>query len=177
MSDRFNYKQKSQLLLIGLILFLFIGYKFSFSDTFVLKDQITEKEQKLAWLKGKEKELPLLKAKMAEFEKAYSKSDSTSVRDKLTAYISDFAETNNCLVTEIPVNSSFKNDNLRVQTNTFTIKGNFNNLLSLLHKLENDYKYVAKIMSSKFFSIRDMHTKKKNLFLTIITQSFDQKTK
>jgi hypothetical protein len=177
MLDRFNYKQKSYLLFTGLVLFLFIGYKFSFSDTFIMKGQIEEKEGKLAWLKDKEKELPVLKAKMAEFEKAYSKSDSTAVRDKLTAYISDFAETNNCLVTEIPVNSSFKNDNLRVQTNTFTIKGNFNNLLSLLHKLENEYKYVAKIMSTRFYSTQDMQTKKKNLFLTIITQSFEQKLK
>jgi hypothetical protein len=177
MLDKFNYKQKCYLLFASLVLFLFIGYKFSFSDTFVMKSQISEKQEKLTWLKEKEKELPMLKAKMAEFERAYSKSDSSAVRDKLTAYISDFAETNNCLVTEIPVNSSFKNDNLRVQTNTFTVRGNFHNLLSLLYKLENDYKYVAKIMSSKFYSTRDMQTKKKNLFLTIITQSFEQKTK
>jgi len=175
MLDKFNYKQKCYLLFTGLVLFLFIGYKFSFSDTFIIMAEIKEKEQKLNWLKEKEKELPALKAKMAEFEKAYSKSDSTAVRDKLTAYISDFAETHNCLVTEIPVNSSFKNDNLQVQTNTFTIKGNFHNLLSLLFKLENDYKYVAKIMSTKFYSSRDMQTKRKNLFLTIITQSFEQK--
>ncbi|MDO8999667.1 MAG: hypothetical protein Q7W45_07880 [Bacteroidota bacterium] len=139
--------------------------------------EIQEKEQKLTWLKEKEKELPALKAKMIEFEKAYSKNDSMAVRDKLTAFISDFAENNNCLVTEIPTNSSFKNDNLNVQTNTFTIKGNFKNLLSLLYKLEIDYKYVAKIMSTKFYSLRDLQKKNKNLYLTIITQSFEQKIK
>ncbi|MCE3229883.1 MAG: hypothetical protein K0S32_4434 [Bacteroidetes bacterium] len=176
MLDKLDYKKKSLLLFGGFILFLFLGYRFSFSDTFVIKDQIKEKEEKLSWLKEKEKELPALKAKMTEFERAYSKSDSSAVRDKLTAYISEFAETNNCLVTEIPTNSSFKNDNLKVQTNTFTIKGNFHSLLSLLYKLENDYKYVAKIMSSKFYTVRDMQAKKKYLYLTIITQSFEQKT-
>ncbi len=177
MFENLNYKQKCYLLFAGLILFFVIGYKFSFSDTFTIIKEIDEKQEKLAWLKEKEKELPALKAKMLEFEKAYSKSDSTAVRDKLTAYISDFAENNECLVTEIPLNSSFKNDNLKVQTNTFTIRGNFHNLLSLLHKLENEYKYVAKIMSAKFYTIRDMQTKRKNLYLTMVTQSFEQKTK
>ena len=177
MLDTLKYKQKCYLLFAGLLLFLFIGYRFSFSDTFTLVSEIKAKEQKLAWLKEKEKELPALQAKMAEFERAYSKGDSIAVRDKLTAYISDFAEKNNCLVTEIPVNSSFKNDNLNVQTNTFTIKGNFNNLLLLLNRLENDYKYVSKIMSARFFSLRDMQSKKKTLYLTMVTQSFEQKTK
>lgn len=177
MLDKLNYKQKCYLLFAGVFLFFVIGYKFSFSDTFTIMKEIDEKKEKLKWLKEKEGELPSLKAKMAEFEKAYSKSDSTAVRDKLTAYISDFAENNKCLVTEIPVNSSFKNDNLQVQTNTFTIKGNFHDLLSLLYKLENDYKYVAKIMSAKFYTLRDMQNKRKNLYLTMVTQSFEQKTK
>lgn len=69
-----------------------LGYQLSFSDTFTLISEIKVKEEKLNWLKEKEKELPALKSKMAEFERAYSKGDSSAVRDKLTAYISDFAE-------------------------------------------------------------------------------------
>ncbi|MCC6370522.1 MAG: hypothetical protein IT236_05890 [Bacteroidia bacterium] len=176
MFNKLSYKQKSYLLLAGLLLFLVVGYQFSFSYTLELNSQIKEKEQKLIWLKEKEKELPVLQAKMNEFEKAYSKTDSSSVRDKLTACISDFADKNNCLVTEIPHNSSFKNSHLKVQTNTFTIKGNFNHLLTLLYMLENDYKYLAKIMSARFFKIRDPQTKKENLYLTVISQSFEQKT-
>jgi hypothetical protein len=177
MLNKLSYSQKCYLLLTALALFIIVGYKISFSDTFLLVSEIKEKEQKLEWLKDKEKELPSLKAKMEEFEKAYSKGDSTAVRDKLTAFISDFAEKNYCLVTEIPLNSSFKSDNLKVQTNTFTVKGSYNNLLSLLFRLENEYKYVSKIMSAKFFTIREAQTKSKNLYLTIITQSFEQKTK
>lgn len=175
MFEKLTYAKKCYILFGGLFLFFVLGYKLSFSDTFVLLDEIAAKEKKLVWLKEKERELPALQAKMLEFERAYAKGDSTAVRDKLTAYISDFAERNNCLVTEIPLNSSFANDNLNVQTNTFTIKGSFYSLLSLLHKMENDYKYVSKIMSARFFSVRDLQTKKKNLYLTLVTQSFEQK--
>jgi hypothetical protein len=177
MFEKLTYQQKCYLLFSGLFLFIVFGYKLSFSDTFTVMDEIAEKEKKLLWLKQKQKELPALRAKMVEFEKAYSKNDSSSVRDKLTAFISDFADRNNCLVTEIPLNSSFKNANLKVQTNTFTVKGNFRNLTTLLYLLEADYKYVSKIMSTRFFTIRDMQTKKKNLYLTLITQSFEQKPK
>lgn len=172
-----TYKSSCYLLLAGVVLFLVLGYKFSFSDTFKLTYEIAQKQQKLDWLREKEKELPALKAKMAEIEKAYLRKDSSSVRDKLTAGISDFADKNNCLVTEIPVNSLFTNKNLDVQTNTFTIKGNFNNLLLLLNMLESDYRYITKIMSARFFSLTDLQTRRKNLYLTVITQSFEQKTK
>jgi len=175
MLQKLDYKKRCYLLIASLFLFLYFGYRFSFSDTIELKNEIIEKEQKLSWLKEKEKELPILKAKMNEFERAYSNNDSLAVRDKLTAYISEFAEENGCLVTEIPNNSSFNNDNLNVQTNTFTIRGNFKELLNLLFTLENNYKYVAKIMSAQFYTVKDQQAKKKNLYLTIITQSFEQK--
>lgn len=177
MFKNLDYKKKCYVLLGGLLLFLVVGYRLSFSDTFQLRTEIAAKETKLNWLKEKEKELPALQAKMNEFEKVYMKPDSGSVRDKLTAYISDFAERNSCLVTEIPHQSSFKNEKLNVETNSFTVRGNFYRLLGLLYKMEHDHKYISRIMSARFFSVRDMQTKKRNLYLTMITQSFEQKTK
>ncbi|MFO0355312.1 MAG: hypothetical protein ACK50A_00040 [Sphingobacteriaceae bacterium] len=176
MWTKLDYNKKCYLMLGGVILFLYLGYKFSFSDTFVLKSEINEKEEKLIWLKEKEKELPTLRAKMNEFEKAYTKGDSISVRDKLTSYISEFADENSCLVTEIPGTSLFNKKNIQVQTNTFTIKGNYKDLLTLLHTLETKHRYLARIMSAKFYTIKDQQAKKKNLYLTIITQSFEHQT-
>jgi hypothetical protein len=175
MLEKLTYNQKGLLLLIALVLFFIVGYGFTFSDTIVLIEQIDEKEKKITWLKEKEKDLPVLKQKMAEFEKAYTNSDSSSVRDKLTAYISAYADANNCLVTEIPLNTNYKNSNLKVQTNTFTVKGGYKTLVSLLHLLELDFKYVSKTMSAKFYTVKEIQTKKRNLYLTIITQSFEQK--
>lgn len=177
MLKNLTYPQKTYVLAISFVAFLVVGYRWSFSDTFELAGEIKEKEQKLNWLKDKEKELPALKAKMQEFERCYTAKDSSSVRDKLTAYISDYAEHNNCLVTEIPVNSDYKNERLNIQTNSFTIRGSFADLLQLLHALEKDYQYVSRIMSARFYSTRDPQSKKKTLYLTLIAQSFKQKEK
>jgi len=175
MLKNLTYKRKCLTLFIGMILFFFIGYKLSFSDTLDLIDQISEKQTKLEWFMQKEKELPVLKATLAELERVYSKNDSIAIRDKLTAYISSFADDHGCLVTDIPINSIFSNKDLTVQTNAFTIKGEFKELLKLLNGLERDFRYVAKIMSGRFYSTKDNSTRRVELFLTVITQSFEQK--
>lgn len=161
-------------LFVGFIVFMIIAYKVSFKKTFEYKRVITEKEDKIIWLSEKEKEIPFLKAQMALVEKNYSSKDSTSIRDKLTAYISDFAENNNCTVTEIPVSKDYTGNNLKVETNTFTIEGAFKDLLTLEHQLEEEFKVITKIMSIRFFSVKNNQTKRKHLSLSLITQSFNE---
>lgn len=174
MWDKLTYTKKCRFVFLGFILFLFLAYKFSFSETFYLRSEIKEKETKISWLKQKEKELPMIKSKLELIETAYRSGDSIPVRDKLTAFISDFSENNNCIVTEIPVSRTFKNDNVFVETNSFTVKGRFKDLLELENAVENTFKVKARIMSLRYFSIKDPQKKTKNLYLTIITQSFNQ---
>lgn len=174
MINKLSYNHKCTGLFISFLLLLLLGYKLSFSKTFESRLDIKKKEEKISWLKEKEKDIPVLKAKMALIEEAYSSSDSLSIRDKLTAFISDYAENNNCVVTEIPEHSSFARDNLKVQTNTFTIKGRFKDLLNLQFEVERKFKLLARIMSAHFFTVGDFQSKRKNLYLTITTQSFTQ---
>jgi Tfp pilus assembly protein PilO len=172
--DNLTYQKKSIVLLGAFVLFLILGYKLSFHNTFTVIDEISQKEEKLKWLKEKESEIPFLKSKMALIEEAYT-NDSTSIRDKLTAFISDYAESNSCVVTEIPTFTAYVSDNLYIQSNTFTVKGRFNELASLLKAIESKFRVSAKVMSAHFYTIEDMQTKRNNLYLTLITQSFNQK--
>lgn len=169
-----TYSKKCLVVFSGFILFLLVAYQLSFSETLRNRNEIKEKEVKISWLKEKEREIPFLKSKMALVEKAYKEGDSSSVRDKLTAFISDFAENNNCIVTEIPFSASYKNGEVKVETNTFTVKGTFSSLLSLQYAVEKEFKFLARIMSVRFFSIKENQTKRKNLYLTIITQTFNE---
>lgn len=177
MNFNLTYTKKCLLLFIGFLFFLIVAYQLSFSETLRNRKEINEKESKISWLKEKEKEIPLIRSKIELVEKAYSEDDSSSVRDKLTAFISDYSETNNCTVTEIPVSSLYKNGHVNIESNSFTIKGNFNSLLKLEQAIEQKFKFTAKIMSAHFFSIKDNQSKRKNLYLTIITQSFSETSK
>lgn len=174
MNIHLTYSKKCALVFGGFVLFLVIAYQLSFSETLKNRNEIEEKKIKIAWLKEKEKEIPFLKSKIDLVEKAYKESDSSSVRDKLTAFISDFSENNDCIVTEIPISSDYSNGNILVETNSFTIKGAFGQLLKLEAEIEKEFKLSAKIMSTHFFSVKENQTKRKNLYLTIITQSFSE---
>jgi len=174
MLQNFTYQKKIYLIAGVFLLFFIVAYNLVFSKTFALFKDTKVKTEKLTWLKEKEKEIPLLQAQMEMLNKAYNSSDSSSIRDQLTAFISDFAENNESVVTEIPAKSFYSSTNLNVQTNKFVIKGNFKNLVLLLNAVERDYNYSAKVVSAKFYSIKDLQTKRTNLYLALVTQSFKQ---
>jgi hypothetical protein len=174
MLAKLSYQKKCLAMTIALLVFLWLGYALSFSKTMALKRENAEKEKKIAWLREKEKEIPFLRSKMALVEKVYAGNDSTALRDKLTAFISDFAVNNQCTVTEIPEHSRFHNGAISVETNIFTVEGRFSDLLRLEREVETRFRILARIMSARFFSIKDPQTKRKNLYLTLITQSFNQ---
>ncbi len=169
-----TYKKKMLLIAGGFVVFFIMAYSLVFSKTFTLFKEAKQKKEKLVWLKDKEKEIPFLQSQMTLLDKAYNSADSSSIRDQLTAYISDFAEKNNAMVTEIPEKALYSKTNLNVQTNKFVVRGNFNALVELLNMVERDYNFTAKVVSAKFYSTKDLQTKKTNLYLALVTQSFKQ---
>ena len=169
-----RYSKKVYAIFGCFLLFMLLAYKFSFSKTIKLYSETKIKQDKLAWLKEKEKEIPALQSQMALLDKAYNSSDSSSIRDQLTAFISDYAEEHECTVTEIPEKSYYSSSHLNIQTNKFVIKGQYKDLLQLMLNVETNYNYTAKVVSAKFHSLKDLQTKKTNLYLTLITQSFRQ---
>lgn len=169
-----TYSKKVYTIFGCFLLFLLLAYKFSFSKTIKLYSETKIKQDKLVWLKEKEKEIPALQSQMALLDKAYNSSDSSSIRDQLTAFISDYAEDNECVVTEIPEKSFYSSSQLNIQTNKFVIKGDYKSLLQLMLNVETHYNYTAKVVSAKFYSVKDLQTKHTNLFLALITQSFRQ---
>lgn len=174
MLQNLTYPKKVYAIIGGFFLFMLLAYNIVFSKTFTLYKETKIKKEKLEWLKEKEKEIPALQSQMALLNKAYNSSNSSSIRDQLTAFISDYAERNNCIVTAIPEKSFYASSELNVQTNKFIIKGNFGNLLQLLNALEKQYNYTAKVVSVKLYTTKDLQTKQTNLYLALVTQSFKQ---
>lgn len=177
MLEKLTYPKKVFAIIGGFLLFLLIAYNVVFSKTFALIKETKAKKEKLEWLKEKEKEIPLLQSQMALLDKAYNSSDSSSIRDQLTAFISDYAEESGCTVTEIPEKSFYSSSHLNIQTNKFVVKGRFHSLLQLLNAVEKEYNFTAKVVSAKFYTVKDLQSKQTNLYLSLITQSFRQQEK
>lgn len=171
MMKNFTYTKKCYLLFAGFLLFIIMAWKFSVSETFRHRSEIGEKEGRIQLLQNKEKDIPNLEYKVRQMETICKDADSVSVRDKLTAYISDFAENNNCVVTEIPGADIFNTKGNSIHTNSFTIRGNFKALLRLEQLVEQRFRTDAMIMSVRYFTLKNSQKKKKELYLTLITQS------
>ena len=169
-----TYKQKCVFLMGGFFLFLILAYQLSFSETLSNRKEMKEREVKISWLKEKEKEAPLLQTKLSQISNVCREGDSSSVRDKLTAFISDFADKHDCMVTEIPQAHYYASQNSKIETNSFAVKGTFRDLLRLERAVEQNFGVLARVVSANFYTIRDHQSKKKNLFLKITTQSFTQ---
>lgn len=174
MWQKLTYPRKVYVISAGFVVVMLLAYALVFSRTVDLYGDVKSKQEKLAWLKEKEKEIPALQAQMALLDKAYSASDSSSIRDQLTAFISDFAEQHDCVVTEIPEKTFYASSQLNIQTNKFVVKGKYHQLLQLLAEVERNYNYTAKVVSVKYYTIKDLQTKQTNLYLAMITQSFRQ---
>jgi len=171
---RTSYTRKCGFLFGALLLFFFLAFKFSVSETLKNRSEIKEKEEKIVWLKEKENEVPFLLSKTKQIESICNKEDSVAIRDQLTAFISDFAEGNECTVTEIPSAQYYKTKDNIIETNYFTVKGKFNYLLKLEQALEKKFKLVAKVMSVHFYTIKDGQSKRKSLYVRLTTQSINK---
>ena len=167
-----TYKKKCYLMFALLLAFFIVAYKFSFSQTLDNRKESSEKEKKIAFFKTREKEIPVLKKKLAHIEQLVKNSHAAPVRDRLTAFISAYAENNDCTVMEIPHAEFYKSAGNFIETNTFAIRGRFKTLLSLEHLLEKTFKSTARIMSVRYQALSNHRKKTKELYLTIITQSF-----
>ena len=66
---RLSYNGKCYILFGGFVIFLIVGYKFSFSETIKNYSEISEKESKIEWLVQKENELPVIREKMAKISR------------------------------------------------------------------------------------------------------------
>jgi hypothetical protein len=174
MWQNLTYPKKIYAIVAGFVLIMLLAYLIVFSKTIALFKDTKVKHEKLTWLKEKEKEIPLLQSQMALLDKAYNSGDSSSIRDQLTAFISDFAEQHECVVTEIPQKTLYASSELNIQTNKFVVRGKYHQLLQLLDAVETNYNYTAKVVSVKYYSTKDLQTKQTNLFLAMITQSFRQ---
>ncbi len=174
MWQNLTYPKKIYAIVAGFVLIMLLAYLIVFSKTIALFKDTKVKQEKLTWLKEKEKEIPLLQSQMALLDKAYNSGDSSSIRDQLTAFISDFAEQHECVVTEIPQKTLYASSELNIQTNKFVVRGKYHQLLQLLDAVETNYNYTAKVVSVKYYSTKDLQTKQTNLFLAMITQSFRQ---
>lgn len=167
-------KQRLIILLVGVIVVAIVCYQFAISETIVLKEQYTHLKQQEILFKNTPKQLTLVKKKQQYYESILTKYqlNESSVQNSLLQNITVFAKNNQLKVIDfIEPHVSSKND-IVIKTYQFTLEGEYNNILTLIHKLEQETKF-GEIINLHFKKEKNYRTGKYYLQAKVLLKSFN----
>ncbi|AXP80812.1 hypothetical protein CJ739_1726 [Mariniflexile rhizosphaerae] len=152
-------KNKNIVLVAGFILALFLCYHMAVSKTLVLKKEHDHLKSEAILFENTPKQVSLLKQKQLYYDGLLSKYqlNGSSVQNSLLRTINAFADSTGLKVVGFLEPHTVLQNDLKVSTYQFTLEGDFNAILRLIHKLERD---------TGFGEIINLHFEKKTNFRT-----------
>jgi hypothetical protein len=168
-----SYERKFQLLILFSVLLGLVVYQFALSKTISLYKQNIQLNAKIKEASTAPAQFASLRKKLNSIDKVLQnqQNDSTqNTHDILLSTLSKYCKENNTTLKTFPETSFDKQGNFEIQTNTFTVQGNFTNLLQLVYLLEQKQR-AGKISSVSFESFRDINTQKNILTASAYLQT------
>ena len=174
MFKKLNSRSRLRLLAAGIGMLLVLVYVLALQETIGVIGACGEKEERLARSKQLEQEIAGLKLQVRNIDmRVGSQADTTrKVMDLLLEHISDYCNSQGCVLKEIPATAKAMSNGYEVETYFITLSGNFRQLLDLVYVLEQKKKTGGHITSLLFYSVKNNRTKKPDLHLTIHVQRY-----
>ncbi|MBR9915725.1 MAG: hypothetical protein GYB32_13020 [Algicola sp.] len=150
-------KTKNIILVCSFMLIILIAYKFAISNTIgVRKEFITFKKESLAF-DNLPHQLTSLKQKEKYYDSLTSKYrlKGNSIQNSILNAINSYADSTNIKVSNFTEPHKIKQNDLEIITYQFTLTGNYNDIIKLIHKFEQQ---------TKFGEIVNLHFEKKKNF-------------
>ena len=166
-------KTKKILLVVGFLVALIICYQFAVSKTIDLKKEYNALKLQETLFENAPKQVSLLTQKQKYYDSVLNKYqlNGNSVQNNLLKTINAFADSTNFKVVNfLEPHIIIKND-LKINTYQFTLEGNFNAVLKLIHKLEQKTKF-GEIINLHFEKKTNFRTGKRYLQAHVLLKSF-----
>lgn len=172
MLNNLTYKQRNIALLIGVVIALYFVFTNLLKDTFDLKNQCVEVENKLksadnapaiiAQLKGEIQQIDKIIGSDNKLDQTFQENILEAVSRYCNKHKMDVYAFNEPLVTI--------SNNYEIETNVVTVSGSFKDILLLVNELEQN-KRIAQIVSVQYFSKKDFVANRTDLLATIHFQN------
>ncbi|WP_298537778.1 hypothetical protein [uncultured Algibacter sp.] len=168
-----NKKNKNIVLIIVFFIILVLCYNLAISNTLNLKKSYESLKQEEISFKNTPKQLSLLKQKQKYYDSLLNKYHihGNSIQNNLLKGLNTFSKKHDLKVIEFKQPHSFKNDDLTIKTYSFTIEGNYNNLLNLIYTLEQRTKF-GEIINLHFERKKNFRLGKNYLQMRVLLKSF-----
>jgi len=167
-------KQRLIILLIGILVTALICYQIAISKTVTLKEQYTHLKQQEVLFKNTPKQLTLVKKKQQYYNSILTKYqlNGSSIQNSLLQNITVFAKKNQLKVIDFTEPHLSKKNEVTIKTYQFTLEGEYNKILSLIHRLEQETKF-GEIINLHFKKEKNYRTGKHYLQTKVLLKSFN----
>lgn len=166
-------KTKNILLVIGFFLIVIIAYRYAIVNTLQLKKEYGMLQKEALVFDNLPTQLSALRHKERYFDSlltTYQLGES-SMQNSMLNTINTYADANQIKVVDFIEPHRIKQQDLTVNTYQFTIEGNYNALLSLVHQLEQHTKF-GEIINLNFKKVKNYKTGKHFLQASVLLKSF-----
>ena len=166
-------KTKNILLLLGFVVALVLCYQLAFSKTMALKANYTDLKHQEVLFENTPKQWSLLKQKQQYYDSILNKyqRNGTSLQNNLLQTITSFAESHKLKVSSFLEPHVYDQNDIKIKTYQFTLEGNYNAILKLMHKLEQETKF-GEIINIHFEKKKNFRTGKYYLEASVLLKSF-----
>jgi hypothetical protein len=169
---KITYRRKQHFLLGAAAVFALISYKMVFGKTLTLYKESKSFELRLEEIKGVPEKSARLRHQLAQIDALLSKQTTKGInrQDALLNLVTQYCQENKTVLREFPQAISSQDKEMILETNIFTVEGDFVKLLNLAYQLEQKYK-IGKLSSCRFSSKTDPRTNTTSLLTTLYVQN------
>ncbi|AUP81627.1 hypothetical protein C1H87_13530 [Flavivirga eckloniae] len=143
------------------------------SKTVALKKEYNALKQQEVLFENTPKQISLLKQKQTYYDSLLNKYqiNGSSLQNNLLKTVTVFADSTNLKVVSFLEPHIIHKNNLKINTYQFVLEGNFNAIIKLIHKLEQDTKF-GEITNLSFEKKKNFRTGRYYLQAFVLLKSF-----
>ena len=172
--NRLTYRQRTIAFLLAFVVLAIIVFTSKISATLEQRNQLSE----LSDLQNNatiDQEISLLNAEQRYYDKLLGRDrkDLESINKEIIAYVSGYSDSIPIELIRMPKAHAFVEQGYNVYTHSLTIKGRFKDLLGMVHFFETQTSGM-KLGTTRFYSLRDPRTKRKELYAELYIQSYEK---
>ncbi|MBQ0735005.1 hypothetical protein [Aquimarina celericrescens] len=166
-------RNKNILLIVGLLLMLFIAYRFGYSKTFSLRSEVTKLEtQKLAY-QSAPAQLAALTNKEKQLDEILQKNnvEGSSLQNNILTTLNTLSNLSEFKIIAFEEPHIFTNETSQKTATTynFTIQGNYKSLIDVVYALEQKYSF-GNLIHVDFEKKKNFRTRKSYLQCRVLLQ-------
>lgn len=165
------------MLFAGSLLLLVILYQAQLKPTYLLHNKCDMMIKQIALAKDAPMRVAFLKKQQMEFDHVLgiSQNDSINSQQMLLGTITNYCQQSNVLLKEFPKTIAKQEKDYLIETNYFTVEGEFVKLLKLCYQLEQKNK-IGKLASVNYLLKKDYKTQIDFLTATVYIQNVKKTT-